>query len=185
MKSLLSNRPLLLALCLLLVSLPRVGNCQRHIQRMNTVGALIGRTERGTYVHASYGKFLTNKTRLDVAVLRERGNGGAGVGEFSSYGSSIGVSRLVFRLGEVLYCHAQLQGLARYERLQENNTGGREGGSAPQTFSFGPMAGLDADLYLHNRVSLVASATKGYLFSRPLIDSFPGFYGVGLRYHFR
>ena len=182
---LLSFRPLLLALGLVLLALPRQGVCQRHIRRLNTVGAQIGRTEEGTYVSASYGRFLTNRTRLDFGASRERGSGRAGIGEFSAYGASIGVSRLVFRLGEVFYCHAQLQALGRYERLQENNTGGREGGKAPQGFALGPVAGLSADLYLHNRISLTASATKGRLFLDPKVDSWPGFYGVGLRYHFQ
>lgn len=184
-KSVLSSHLLLLALGLLLVAMPRQGVCQRHIQRMNTVGAQYGRTEEGTYVSASYGRFLTNKTRLDVGGSRERGHGRVGIGEYSAYGASIGVSRLVFRLGEVFYCHAQLQALGRYERLQENNTGGREGGTAPQGFALGPVAGLSGDLYLFNRVSLTASATKGRLFLGPKVDTWPGFYGVGLSYHFQ
>jgi hypothetical protein len=55
----------------------------------------------------------------------------------------------------------------------------------PDRFTSGPQAGLDADFFLGNPASLVATATKSYVFNHPLLDEWLGLGNVGLRYHFR
>ncbi len=41
--------------------------------------------------------------------------------------------------------------------------------------------GAEADFFLGNCLSLVATGTKGYLFNNPLIDHWPSMASIGLR----
>ncbi|MDU0372094.1 hypothetical protein ACFPAF_16955 [Hymenobacter endophyticus] len=167
------------------LTLATTASAQRHIRHLNSLTGSYGSTEPGRLLGLSYGRFLTNTTRLDVLATRERGQGRAGIGEFSAYGVAVGGSRQLFRVGSSVYVHAQGLVLGRYERKQENNTGGREGGKAPQGAAVGPLLGLDTDVYLADAVSLALTAQKGYLWLNPQIDRWPGFYSAGLRFHFR
>ncbi|QKG59085.1 hypothetical protein GKZ68_20605 (plasmid) [Hymenobacter sp. BRD128] len=81
----------------------------------------------------------------------------------------------LFHVGEFAYVHLLLGGGAGFEQTNRDGTGELTAGAkAPQRFTYGPQAGAEADFFLGNRVSLVATATKGYLFNNPLIDQWPG-----------
>lgn len=176
---------------LLLVALLMAGagalpaSAQRHVQHIASWGAHLGRSEKGDYYELSYTSMLTNRLALRASALRDAGNL-TGRGEYSSYVGRVLLAPQLFRLGEVAYVHLLLGAAAGYERTGENGTGepladARE----PQRFTYGPQAGAEVDCFLGNRLSLVATATKGYLLNNPLIDQWPGYASAGLRYHFR
>ena len=158
---------------------------QRHIKHLAAWGAHASRSETGTYYEASYTSMLTNRLALRGSGLRETGTL-TGRGQYESYAGRVLLAPQLFRVGEFAYVHLLLGGGAGYERTNLNGTGELGAGAmAPQRFTYGPQAGLEADFFLGNRLSLVATATKGYLFNNPLIDQWPGHASGGLRYHFR
>jgi len=91
----------------------------------------------------------------------------------------------LLHLGEFAYLHLLLGLAGNYEFGGEQPTLDGLSTERSQRFTYGPQAGAEADFFLGNRVSIVATANKGYLFNNPLIDRWPGYAGVGLRYHFR
>ena len=95
------------------------------------------------------------------------------------------LSPQLFHLGEVAYVHLLAGAGAGYEWTNQNGTGELATGSKKsKRFTYGPQAGLEADFFLGNRLSLVATGTKGYLFNNPLVDQWPGTARVGLRHQF-
>lgn len=158
---------------------------QRHVKRISSWGAHVGRSETGRYSEVSYTSMLTNRLALRVSGRRESGTL-AGRGQYDSYAGRVLLAPQLFQLGEFAYVHLLLGGGLGFERTNRDGTGDLTAGTtAPQRFTYGPQAGAEADFFLGNRVSLVATATKGYLFNSPLIDQWPGLASVGLRYHFR
>jgi hypothetical protein len=159
---------------------------QRHIRGLNTLGAHYGATGAGRFAELSYGRYLRDKTSLRFAVAREYG-GLAGRGNFSAYGLRTAIAPSLFRIGQTVYVH-MLYGVAvQYERTGQDRSDPAltEGATRPQSLTAGPYVGLEGDVFLGNHVSLVATATKGYLFFDPLISHWPGVLTGGLRYHFR
>ena len=176
---------------LLLVALLLAGagavpaSAQRHVKHISSWGAHLGRSEKGDYYELSYTSMLTNRLALRASGLREAGTL-SGRGEYSSYVGRVLLAPQLFRLGEVAYVHLLLGAGAGYERTGENGTAElATDAKEPQRFTYGPQAGAEVDCFLGNRLSLVATATKGYLFNNPLIDQWPGYASAGLRYHFR
>jgi len=176
---------------LLLVALLLAGagavpaSAQRHVKHIASWGAHLGRSETGNYYELSYTPMLTNSLALRVSALRESGNL-TGRGEYASYVGRVLLAPQLFRLGEVAYVHLLLGAGAGYERTGENGTAELAAeAKEPQRFTYGPQAGAEVDCFLGNRLSLMATATKGYLFNNPLIDQWPGYASAGLRYHFR
>lgn len=160
-------------------------SAQRHVQHMASWGAHRGRSEQGTYYELSYTSMLTNRLALRASGLRETGTL-SGRGDYASYAGRVLLAPQLFRLGEVVYVHLLLGAGAGYERTGEHGTGEPAADvQQPQRFTYGPQAGAEADVFLGNRFSLVATATKGYLFNNPLLDQWPGYASAGLRYHFR
>jgi hypothetical protein len=176
---------------LLLVALLLAGagavpaSAQRHVRHISSWGAHLGRSEKGDYYELSYTAMLTNRLALRASALRESGNL-AGRGEYASYVGRVLVAPQLFRLGEVAYVHLLVGAAAGYERTNENGIGEfTADAKEPQRYTYGPQAGAEVDCFLGNRLSLVATATKGYLLNNPLIDQWPGYASTGLRYHFR
>ncbi|QNE42018.1 hypothetical protein F1C16_20555 (plasmid) [Hymenobacter sp. NBH84] len=155
---------------------------QRHIKGVGAIGVHYGRTEKGTYAEISYNRFVSNALSLRLGATRERGTLGL-KGEYSAYGLTALAAPQLFRLGETAYLHLLVGVVGRYERTGENGTNGQDGGTDPQRATVGPQAGAELDVFFGNRFSLVGTATKSALFGGALIDRWPGFYGVGLRYH--
>lgn len=174
---------------LLLVALLLAGAvpafAQRHVQHISSWGAHLGRSGKGDYYELSYTSMLTNRLALRASGLRESGKLSSR-GEYSSYVGRVLLAPQLFRLGEVAYVHLLLGAGAGYERTGENGTAELAADAKkPQRFTYGPQAGAEVDCFLGNRLSLVATATKGYMFNNPLIDQWPGYASAGLRYHFR
>ena len=160
-------------------------SAQRHVKHLASWGAHLGRSEKGDYYELTYTSMLTNCLALRSSVLRDAGNL-TGRGEYSSYVGRVLLAPQLFRVGEVAYVHLLLGAGAGYERTGENGTAELAADAKePQRFTYGPQAGAEVDCFLGNRLSLVATATKGYLFNNPLLDQWPGYAGAGLRYHFR
>ncbi len=158
---------------------------QRHDKHVAAVGGHFGRSEKGQYAEISYLPYLTNHVALRVSGVYEYGDL-LGRGEYSSWNGRVFFSPQLFRIGEFAYVHLLLGGGASYEQTNLNGSGDLPTGtSKPHRFTYGPQAGAEADFFLGNRVSVVVTATKGYLFNNPLIDEWPGQAGGGLRYHFR
>lgn len=157
---------------------------QRHIKHISTLSAQVGRSEQGHYYELGFSSYLTNRTALRVSGLYERGSLGT-AGNYSSYGGRLFIAPQLLHLGEFAYVHLLLGLAGNYEFGDEQPASDGLGTERSQRFTYGPQAGAEADFFLGNRVSVVATATKGYLFNNPLIDRWPGYAGVGLRYHFR
>ena len=160
-------------------------SAQRHVKHISSWGAHVGRSEKGDYYELSYTAMLSNRLALRLSGGYENGNL-ATAGEYSVYQGRVFLSPQLFQLGEFAYFHLLLGAGAGYEWTNQNGTGELAiGTKEPQRFTYGPQAGLEADFFLANRLSLVATGTKAYLFNNPLVDQWPGMASVGLRYHFR
>lgn len=179
----------LLLLLLLTGAAARPALAQRHIKHISTWSAQVGRSEQGHYYELGYSTFLTNRTALRLSGLYERGLYERGLlgaaGNYLSYGGRVFVAPQLLQLGEFAYMHLLLGGAGNYELGGKQPTSDGLGTERRQRFTYGPQAGAEVDFFLGNRVSIAATATKGYLFNNPLIDRWPGYAGVGLRYHFR
>jgi hypothetical protein len=174
---------------LLLVVLASVGSspvlAQRHIRGMNAVGGHYGPSGTGRFAELSYARFLRDKTYLRFGLTRESGTL-AGRGDFSAYGLRLAIAPTLFHVGQTAYVH-MLYGVAvQYERKGQNQSapGAEPGAKLPQSVTAGPYVGLEGDVFLGNHVSLVATATKGYLLLDPLISHWPGMLTGGVRLHF-
>ncbi len=160
-------------------------SAQRHVKHIASWGAHIGRSETGNYYELSYTPMLTDRLALRLSGGYEHGTLTTR-GEYSVYLGRVLLSPQLFHLGEAVYVHLLVGAGAGYESTNQKNTGELATGSAePQRFTYGPQAGLEADFFLGNRLSWVATGTKGYLFNNPLIDHWPLLASIGLRYHFR
>ena len=160
-------------------------SAQRHVKHISSWGAHVGRSEKGDYYELSYTPMLSNRMALRLSGAYETGKLGTR-GDYSVYGGRVFLSPQLFRLGEFAYVHLLLGAGAGYEWTNQNGTGELATGTKePQRFTFGPQAGLEADFFLGNRLSLVATGTKGYLLNNPLVDQWPGMASGGLRYHLR
>ncbi|WP_207435969.1 hypothetical protein [Sabulibacter ruber] len=115
--------------------------------------------------------------------MREYGKGESR-GEYEAYTARLLAAPQLFRIGELVYFHLLLGGGASFERT-EGGLGGKMDRRAGERFTYGPQAGLEADLYLGNRFSLTGSVTKARLFNHPLLEEWPGYVSVGVRYHYR
>lgn len=83
-------------------------------------------------------------------------------GEYSVYKGRVLLSPQLFRLGKVAYFHLLVGAGAGYEWTNQNGTGELVTGSVePQRFTYGPQAGAEADFFLGNRLSLVATGSFG------------------------
>ena len=155
---------------------------QRHVKNIAAWGGHYGRTEKGEFYEGSYTNYLTDKMSVRVSGLREFGDV---EGEYSAFSSRVFLSPQLFRIREMVYFHVLLGGMGSYERTGEDLADGERNSLRRERFTYGPQAGLEADVFLGNRISLVASATKGKMFNRSHLDEWPGQAGIGLRYHFR
>lgn len=157
---------------------------QRHIKGTAAWGAHVGRSEKGSFYELSYTPLLTNRLGLRFSGLREAGTLGR-QGDYSAYQGRVLLAPQLFRLGEVVYVHLLVGAAGQYERTARQRTGELPlDGSTPQRFTYGPQAGAEIDWFLGNRLSLVATGTKGYLLNTSLVDEWPGYLSAGLRYHF-
>ncbi|SNR99136.1 hypothetical protein [Hymenobacter mucosus] len=160
-------------------------SAQRHVKHLASWGAHLGRSETGDYYELSYTPMLTNHLALRLSGGYEHGTLTTR-GEYSVYQGRVLLSPQLFRLGEVAYVHLLVGAGAGYEWANQNGTGEMmSGAKEPQRFTYGPQVGAEADFFFGNRLSLVATGTKGYLFNNPLVDQWPGLGSIGLRYHFR
>lgn len=160
-------------------------SAQRHVKHLASWGAHLGRSETGDYYELSYTPMLTNHLALRLSGGYEHGTLTTR-GEYSVYQGRILLSPQLFRLGEVAYAHLLVGAGAGYEWTNQNGTGEMiSSAKEPQRFTYGPQVGAEVDFFLGNRLSLVATGTKGYLFNNPLVDQWPGLASIGLRYHFR
>lgn len=158
---------------------------QRHVKRISAWGAHLGRSEQGQYYELSFSSLLTNRLGLRVSGLREDGNLGKKAGDYAVYQGRVLLAPQLFQIGEVVYVHLLLGAGGQYEQTNQGRTGElAPNASQPQRFSFGPQAGAEADVFLGNRLSLVATGTKGYQIDPSLIDPWPGYLSAGFRYHF-
>lgn len=173
-------------LSILLVAL--LGTClptkaQRHVKRISAWGLHYGLTEQGKYYEVTYLNYLTDKLAVRAGALREFGNM-PGKSEHAAFTVRVFLSPQLFSLGEIAYVHALLGAAASHERAGAKGAGETPEANKPQRFTYGPQIGAEADIYFSNRVSLVATATKGRQLNNTLINSWPGYVGLGLHYHF-
>lgn len=108
-----------------------------------------------------------------------------GEGELAAFKGWVFLLLQLFSLGEVAYVHALLGTAASHERISEKGTDETPEAGKPQCFTYGPQIGAEVYFYSSNRISLTATATKGRQFNDALIDSWPGYVGLGLRYYFQ
>lgn len=158
---------------------------QRHIRGLNTVAGHYGASGAGHFAELSYSRYLRDKTSSRIGLAREAGTLD-GRGDFSAYSLRLAIAPSLFHLGQTVYVH-MLYGVAlQYERTGQPQSGTflEPDAALPQSFTAGPYVGLEGDVFLGNRVSLVATATKGYLFLNPLISHWPGVLTGGVRFHF-
>jgi len=153
---------------------------QRHIKNYNSAALSYGESEKGKVVELSYGRYVTNRLVLRGAVLGERGNAATGyrVGQLSAH-----LAPQVLRFGEWFYLHGLAGVVGRYEWTELDRPAEEGDGKTPQRVTFGPELGAEADIFLHNRLSLIGSARKARLFNDSRLDTWPGTYTVGLRLH--
>jgi hypothetical protein len=172
---------LLLQLTLLL--LPSLVWAQRHDKRITGLGVVYGKTDNGRFLEGSWTRYVSDKTYLRLGVSLSRPERLLRGGSASSaYGLSLTIAPLLFRIKEVAYVHVLAGGQARYERTNEDGLDPDRVG-VKQSFYGGPLLGLETDVFLGNRLSLVGTLQKGIVFPDGGLARWPGYYGVGLRFH--
>ncbi|WP_181307954.1 hypothetical protein [Rufibacter sp. XAAS-G3-1] len=157
---------------------------QRHVRHISAWGAHYGRTEKGKFYEGSYMNYLNDKLSVRVSGLREFGDLVVS-GEYSAFSGRGFLAPQLFRIGEFAYFHLLLGGAASYERTGEDSDGEGSNSGRRERFTYGPQAGAEVDFFFGNRISLVATGIKGKTFNKTHLDEWPGFFSLGLRYHFR
>ncbi|QKG59063.1 hypothetical protein GKZ68_20490 (plasmid) [Hymenobacter sp. BRD128] len=167
-----------------LLGLPRGCWAQRHDKRITGLGLVYGKTDTGLFGEGSWTRYVSDKTYLRLGASLARPDhlvrGGAAS---SAYGLSLAVAPLLFHLREIAYVHLLAGGLVRYERTNEDAAVAEAG--VQQRFYGGPLLGVETDIFLGNRLSVVGTLQKALVFPEDGITRWPGFYGAGLRYHLR
>ena len=177
-------RLLLLSALLGLLVLPRWSWAQRHDKRISGLGLVYGKTDNGRFIEGSWTRYVSDKTYLRLGASLARPDQLLRGGSASSaYGLSLAIAPLLFHLREIAYVHLLAGGLGRYERTNEDAATPDVG--VQQSFYGGPLLGLETDVFLGNRISVVGTLQKALVFPGDGITRWPGFYGVGLRYHLR
>lgn len=172
-----------LLLLLLVLALPHRGWAQRHDKRITGLGLVYGKTDNGKFGEGSWTRYVSDNTYLRLGVsLARPDNLLRGGTSSSAYGLSLAVAPLLFRIREVAYVHVLAGALGRYERTNEDGAALDEQG-VQQDFFGGPLLGLETDIFLGNRLSVVGTLQKAFIFPGDGITRWPGFYGVGLRVH--
>lgn len=154
---------------------------QRHVKNLNALGLLGGITDQGYALEVTYGRLATDRNMVRFGVLTER-NLLDGTRNYAAGQLSVHFAPQLFQISETLYVHVLLGGVVRYEQrdaLDATDT------SPTSRVVAGPEAGLEADLFLLDRLSLVGSLRKGYLFNKPLFDAWPTMGLVGVRWYLR
>ena len=158
---------------------------QRHDKRMTGLGVVYGATDQGRFLEGSWTRYVSDKTYLRLGGSLARPDHLLGGGAASSaYGLSLALAPQLFQLGETVYVHLLAGGLFRYERLNENYAD-QDPSGVRQHLAGGPLLGTEADVFLGNRVSLVGTVQKALVFPGTGLTRWPGYYGLGLRYHLR
>jgi hypothetical protein len=173
---------LVLLLVLALVGLPGLTWAQRHDKRMTGLGVVYGKTDTGRFAEGSWTRYVSDNTYLRLGVSLARPQNPLRAGSSSAYGLSLTIAPLLFHVREIAYVHVLAGGLLRYERTNEDDTAPDHSG-VQQHFYGGPLLGLETDVFLGNRVSVVGTLQKAIVFPDGGLARWPGYYGVGLRYH--
>jgi len=175
----------LLLLLLVLLGMPRISCAQRHDKRITGLGLVYGKTDQGKFGEANWTRYVSDNTylRLGLSLARPT-NLLFGNSTSSAYGLSLAIAPLLFHIREVAYVHLLAGGLGRFERTNEDGAAMDQEG-IQQHFYGGPLLGVETDIFLGNRVSVVGTLQKSLIFPGDGITRWPGFYGVGLRFHLR
>lgn len=152
---------------------------QREVRHLNALSATGGITSTGKYYAGSYGRFLTDKMRFEVAGTLEQGprkdsRSGEGQPRYRGYELALGLAPRLLHVGEVFYLRLPFQVRTRYERLPPTGPAQKDG------FTVGPSLGLAGEVYLNDRLSLSGEARQvWYPVGNPL-NSLPRFFGGGV-----
>lgn len=175
---------------LLLVLLGMVApaaHAQRHDRHMTGLALTGGGTsDQQRYAEFSWLRYVTDKTsvRVGLSLARPQGLGLRELGSNATYGLTLALAPTLFRIREAVYVHVVAGGLLRYERTQVASDDLHvTATSLHQHVAGGPMLGVEADLFLLNRLSLVGSVQQSVVFPGDGLTNWPGYYGVGLRYY--
>lgn len=155
---------------------------QREVRHLNAVSAQYGGTSNGVYYQASYARYISDKTRFEVAAALEQGPRENAPGESSTpryrgYELGIGLAPRLFRIGEAFYVRLPFQLRTRYERRPPTGPADKDG------FTVGPSVGFAADLYLWDRLSLCGEFRQNWYPVGSPVNSLPRYFGGGLSLH--
>lgn len=164
---------------------------QREVRHLNAVSLTAGRTSTGTpagtyfgptYYQATYGRFVSDRLRFEVAAMLEQSrspqtSGDESAARFRGYELGFGIAPTITRLGEVFYLRLPMQLRTRYERQPVSGEILRDG------FSVGGSLGLAAEIYLHDRVSLTGEARMAWLPLGHPLEKRPYSLGAGLSFY--
>jgi hypothetical protein len=155
---------------------------QREVRHLNAASALMGTTPTGRYYQGTYGRFISDKLRFEVAGVLEQGprpggdGGDAGL-NYRAYELALGLAPRLARLGELVYLRMPFQVRTRYERRPAT------GGFESDGFALGPSLGLSAEVYLVDRVSISGEFRQSWYVLGSPANKLPRYFGGGLSFY--
>lgn len=171
-----------LLFCALALGAARPAQAQREVRHLNAVSGQYGGTSNGVYFQASYARYVSDKTRFEVAAALEQGPRDnapdeASFPRYRGYELGIGVAPRLFHVGEAFYVRLPIQVRTRYERLPPTGPADKDG------FSVGPSLGLSADFYLGDLISICGEFRQNWYPVGSPVNKLPRYFGGGLSLH--
>lgn len=157
---------------------------QREVRHLDAVNAYYGGTSDGVYYQLGYARYISDKTRFEMAIALEQGPRDNappdrdGLPRYRGYEIGIGITPRLFHVGELIYVRVPIQVRTRYERLPPTGPADKDG------FTVGPSVGFAADLYLTDLISLTGEFRQNWYPVGSPINKTPRYFGGGLSLHF-
>lgn len=176
-------RPALLFCIALSLAATLPARAQREVRHLNVLSPVVGASSAGRYYQLTYGRFVSDKLRFELAGALEQGPGPDGPQDaahpaYRGYELAVGIAPLLVRVGEAFYLRLPIQIRTRYERRPPTGRADRDG------FSVGPSLGVSGELYVHDRLSFTGEFRQGWYPLGSPIKEFPRYVGGGLSIYF-
>ena len=147
----------------------------RHLKGMHSIDVRYMYAHLGPAYELNYGYLMTDKAQFHAGLYYETGK--LSFATFDYKNIKLGVSYTLFKIKQRVFLNADLSLLAGAINAKDSDLGIED-----QYFNYGASGGLNAEIYLVNKISIILAADQQYNFK----DKFGKWHynlAAGLRFH--
>jgi len=149
----------------------------RHVPGVKSVDVVYGVSGHGTVMGAYFVSYWRPNLYMKTGAFLENGNE-SGI-SYQSIGADFKVARTLLKKSPVFY----LNGTAGVMLSVDKTTAGDEFFKIDQAFKYGPLAGIEMELFITDAIVLVTSFDQRFLIGTEF-GNFRWFANAGLRFNF-